>query len=541
MIRDPIIRTRYRTVQAVLALLGLMSLGAALLLLELPVPRPFDLVLFVAVALGCVALLPVAHRAALRGDRMALERIGLLCVAAFSVLVLQRIGATFYGGLFADPAENLFRMQHASMLALYLVAVAVMRARIALRYCWGLWGVVVAVTLPGLWLVAGFDLARPGMVSLLVWLLVANPLFLLLMHALPKYEEQIDRQTAEVAEMRGRTDLVDRLAESERRFNLVVDGLEVGVWDRWVGPPERRWWSPRFFELIGYGADEIKPTEATLRELLHPDDRDRVWKLGTEQLAKGDLMDVDFRFETKHRGYRWFNSRARAERDGKGKLLRLAGSLTDIHDKRVAEDALHAAQVELTRMAYRDTLTDLRNRRYFDEHFQREWERARRGRQPLALILIDLDHFKAYNDRYGHPAGDACLVQFAKLLVRCASRPADIVARLGGEEFGLLLPEATAIGAEDVAQRLQQLVQNAAIPHAGAPKGVLSFSAGIAAIEAPDGPGPAELFEHADRALYQVKRRGRDGILRYGDETPAADQAQLFRAEGDPYAGNKAR
>jgi diguanylate cyclase (GGDEF)-like protein len=517
VIRDSIYRTRYRSLQVVLVLLGVMSLGSALLLLQMPVLRTLDLALCVAGALVCLALLPVARYAAGRGDRVALERIGLVAVAVGSVLLLQRMIGTLYGGLFDDPAENLFRVQHASTLVLYLVAVAVLRLRVALPYCWSLWGVVVAVTLPGLWLATGFDLSRPGMVSLLVWLLAGNPLFLLLLHALPKYEEQIDLQSAEVAEMRERTELMDKLTESERRFNLVVDGLEVGVWDRWVGPPDRRWWSPRFFELLGYAPGDITPDEATLRGLLHPDDRERVWKLGSDQLAKGDLMDLDFRFQTKHRGYRWFNSRARAERGPDGRLLRLAGSLTDIHDKRVAEEALHAAQAELTRLAYRDTLTDLHNRRYFDEHFQREWERARRSRQPLALVLMDLDHFKAYNDRYGHPAGDSCLVEFAHLMARCANRPADIVARLGGEEFGLVLPETSAVRGARVAQRLRLLLEQDAIPHEASPLGRVTFSAGIASIETPDGPGPAELFEQADKALYECKRTGRDGIVRYDE------------------------
>jgi diguanylate cyclase (GGDEF)-like protein len=378
---------------------------------------------------------------------------------------------------------------------------------------------MLALTLPGLWKVTGFDVAWPGLVATLVWLLVINPLFLIVMRALPQYEERIEQDSAHIAEMRERTELMDKLAESERRFNLVVDGLEVGVWDRWVGPPERRWWSPRFFELLGYAPGDITPDEPTLRGLLHPDDRERVWKQGTEQLAKGDLMDLDFRFQTKHRGYRWFNSRARAERGANGRLLRLAGSLTDIHDKRVAEEALQAAQAELTRLAYRDTLTDLHNRRYFDEHFQREWERARRSRQPLSLLLVDLDYFKAYNDRYGHAAGDSCLVEFSHLLARCANRPADIVARLGGEEFGLVLPETSTMHGAKVAQRLQLLLQQGAIPHEGSPLGMVTFSAGIAAIETPDGPGPAELFEQADKALYECKRNGRNGLVRYDELT----------------------
>jgi diguanylate cyclase (GGDEF)-like protein/PAS domain S-box-containing protein len=322
--------------------------------------------------------------------------------------------------------------------------------------------------------------------------------------------------------MRSRTELMDKLTESERRFNLVVEGLEVGVWDRWIGPPERRWWSPRFYELIGFAPEELTPTEDHLKALLHPDDRDGVWEDGTEQLRKGDVMNIDFRLRTRHRGYRWFNSRARAERDASGRMVRLAGSLNDIHDRRTAEDALHTAQAELTRLSYRDPLTDLHNRRYFEEHFQREWERARRNRQPLALVLIDLDQFKAYNDQYGHPAGDAALVKIAQLLSRCANRATDIVARLGGEEFGIVLPEATATGADEVARRVLAQLVATEIPHAGAPHRIMTFSAGIAAIEGPEGPGPAELFEQADQALYEAKRRGRNGTVRFGEPRAAA-------------------
>lgn len=539
MIRDSINRTRFRTLQAALTLIGLLAAGGALTLLALP-GQPLEIALFAVAAVACFALVPVAYHAARAGNRVTMERIAVLCLAIGSVLLLQRIVATLYGGLFDDPAVDLFRMHYACTVVLYLAALASMRARVALRYCWVLWAVVVAVVLPGLWLDTGFDFGRPGLVSVLVWLLVANPLLILMMHVLPKYEEQLDRSAQEVATMRERTELMDKLAESERRFNLVVDGLKVGVWDRWIGPPERRWWSPRFYELIGFAPDDLTPTEANLKDMLHPDDRERIWKLGSQQLDQSDLMDLDFRFRTKHRGYRWFNSRARAERDASGRVVRLAGSLTDIHDRRVAEEALHAAQAELTRLAYRDTLTDLYNRRYFDEHFQREWERARRSRQPLALLLVDLDHFKSFNDRYGHPAGDTCLVEFAHLLARCATRPADIVARLGGEEFGLVLPETSGLGGVEVAQRLQMLLRHTAIPHEGSPKGTMTFSAGVAAIESPDGPGPAELFEQADRALYEVKRRGRDSILLHGQDPSSVEQLRLV-ADGGVHVGNKPR
>ncbi len=529
---DAILRTRYRTVQAVLMLVALASVSGAVAMLELPVIYPPELALFVIAALASLAMVPLARRLMRRHDRAGIERLGMAALGIGSLLMLDRIAVTLYGGLYDDGRVDLFRVYYACTVVLYLVAYAVMRARLALRYSWGLLAVMLALTLPGLWLVTGFDMARPGLVALLVWLLVINPLFLIVMRALPQYEERIEQDSAHIGELRERTDLMDQLAESERRFNLVVEGLEVGVWDRWVGPPQRRWWSPRFFELLGYSPAELEPTEENLRGLLHPDDRERVWKAGTEQLSRGDLMDLDFRFMTRHRGYRWFNSRAHAERDAGGRLVRLAGSLTDIHDRRVAEEALRAAQSELTRLAYRDALTDLHNRRYFDEHFQREWERAHRSRQPLAVVLVDLDHFKAFNDRYGHPAGDGCLVEFGHLMMRCAARPADIVARLGGEEFAFVLPETTARGGYDVAKRLRLLLEQGAIPHEGSPRGVVTFSAGVSAIETPDGPGPAELFEQADRALYEIKRRGRNGVLRY--DRLVADEEAAAQAGNSP-------
>jgi diguanylate cyclase (GGDEF)-like protein/PAS domain S-box-containing protein len=513
---------RFRTLRAALALIGLLALGGALTIFALPRVDPMEVLLFAAAALVCLALVPIASVFARRGDRAALERLAMIGIGIGCVLILQRIVATLYSPMFDDPRVDFFRLHFACTVTLYLAAVAVMRARPALQFSWLLWAVIVAATLPGLWEHTRFDLARPGVASLLIWLLVANPLFILMMHALPKYEEQIDQHLATVEEMRGRTELMDKLADSERRFNLVVQGLDVGVWDRWVGPPERRWWSPRFYELIGYAPEELEPTRDHLRELLHPDDRERAWDEGTKQLENGDVMDVEFRLRTKHRGYRWFNSRARAERDATGRMIRLAGSIADIHDKRTAEDALHNAQAELTRLSYRDPLTDLHNRRYFEEHFQREWERARRNRQPLALVLLDLDHFKSYNDQYGHPAGDAALVKIGQLLSRCVNRATDIVARLGGEEFGIVLPGATAGGAEEVAKRVLAQLVATEIPHAGAPHRIMTLSAGVSAIEGPEGPGPAELFEQADQALYEGKRRGRNGVVRFGDRASSA-------------------
>jgi diguanylate cyclase (GGDEF)-like protein len=180
---------------------------------------------------------------------------------------------------------------------------------------------------------------------------------------------------------------------------------------------------------------------------------------------------------------------------------------------------------ELRRNATIDGLTGIANRRRLDELLEREWLRARRSREPLALALVDIDHFKSFNDQYGHQAGDACLRAVAKALRSVCLRPCDLCARYGGEEFALLLPQTPALGAQHVARRILDCVEALAIPHAGstvAPH--LTVSAGIACCDGTGGgraatPGEArgprgeasirELIGAADAALYAAKGAGR--------------------------------
>lgn len=157
-----------------------------------------------------------------------------------------------------------------------------------------------------------------------------------------------------------------------------------------------------------------------------------------------------------------------------------------------------------------DGLTYIPNRRRFDQVFAQEWARMGRDQQPLALAMIDVDHFKAYNDHYGHGAGDDCLRQVAAALQRSLQRPADLAARYGGEEFVLLLPNTDGPGACTIAERARCAVAAADLPHAHSPTaGHVTVSIGIAAMDVPDGD-PQRLLAAADQALYQAKREGRD-------------------------------
>ena len=173
--------------------------------------------------------------------------------------------------------------------------------------------------------------------------------------------------------------------------------------------------------------------------------------------------------------------------------------------------ALKRQAVLLRSMAFNDGLTGVANRRWFDERLQVEWLRCRRNKLPLSLILLDLDHFKAYNDRYGHQSGDDCLRAVAGAMKSRLGRPADLLARYGGEEFVCLLPETPIEGARAKAEDLGRAVLELNLPHADSSTApVVTISRGVAtAAPALDGT-QNDLLQRADEKLYAAKRAGRN-------------------------------
>lgn len=172
--------------------------------------------------------------------------------------------------------------------------------------------------------------------------------------------------------------------------------------------------------------------------------------------------------------------------------------------------ALERSNQQLELLSATDGLTGLANRRQFDQHLYTEWQRSMRSRQPISLLLIDIDHFKRYNDRYGHLAGDACLRQVASILYDCAQRSGELVARYGGEEFALLLPGADCDVAMTVAQRCMDEIVQARMPHEDSPVAAhLTVSIGVASVVAVQDLIPESLVRSADEALYRVKSSGR--------------------------------
>ena len=172
---------------------------------------------------------------------------------------------------------------------------------------------------------------------------------------------------------------------------------------------------------------------------------------------------------------------------------------------------LAAANRELESLSRQDGLTGIANRRHFDAYLLAELKRASREKQPLSLILVDVDDFKAYNDCYGHQAGDDCLRQVASAMKAIGRRPADLVARYGGEEFAMVLPMTNTEGAVDVAKSLAHAIEEMAIPHMRSGTGkVISLSQGVTSLVPASDTAPEAIIELADQALYQAKQQGRN-------------------------------
>jgi diguanylate cyclase (GGDEF)-like protein len=186
-----------------------------------------------------------------------------------------------------------------------------------------------------------------------------------------------------------------------------------------------------------------------------------------------------------------------------GELIAVVETLRDMTEQK-------QAQIALERLAACDGLTGIANRRSFDEKLSQEWLRARREKTLVALLMLDVDHFKLFNDHYGHQAGDDCLRRIATCLAALVFRPGDMVARYGGEEFAMVLPSNDSTGALMVAQRARDAVRALAIPHAHSPFGIVTVSIGVSSGVPEPGVSHDALVKAADTALYQAKHAGRD-------------------------------
>jgi len=244
-----------------------------------------------------------------------------------------------------------------------------------------------------------------------------------------------------------------------------------------------------------------------------PEDREWVVNFCVSQSKDGCDHEADYRALTQDGRYVWIRDVVHVVRDAAGEVDCLVGFMFDISERKETEQKLIVLQKELEALSFKDGLTGVANRRMFDSILETEWTNARRNSQPLSLILIDIDYFKQYNDHYGHIQGDDCLKRVGQVLDSAATRARDLVARFGGEEFALVLPETDATAALKVAERCRSLIFKEQIPHPTSPVSrILTASLGVGTIIPGHQDRPLAFIEAVDRQLYQAKQAGRNRV-----------------------------
>lgn len=271
----------------------------------------------------------------------------------------------------------------------------------------------------------------------------------------------------------------------------------------------------------------------TLRQwvgLLHPDEGAQVLQIHGRAMTERTPLRTQYRIRRANdRQERWVEVWAEYSQASAAEPSRMTGTVQDITERRHTEEQLSRYRAALEAQVRLDPLTQVANRLALHEAVTREWSRAQRDGTPLAMVMMDVDHFKAYNDYYGHVAGDQCLQRVAEALSALLGRAGDLLARYGGEEFAVLLSGADVPAAMAVALRLQDQVRALALEHRGsACSGIVTLSMGVTSLHPQQHGGVAGqeaaqiLFQQADAALYTAKQTGRNRVVLYGADCMAA-------------------
>jgi diguanylate cyclase (GGDEF)-like protein/PAS domain S-box-containing protein len=295
----------------------------------------------------------------------------------------------------------------------------------------------------------------------------------------------------------------------EKQLELVIKSTGIGIWD-WQVQTGKTVFNERWANIIGYTLEELSPvTIDTWIKYAHPDDLKESDHLLKEHWA-GKTEYYLFESRMKHKNGSWvwvYDTGQVVEWESDGVPKRMIGTHMDITEKVESQIKLNEANKKLEELSYLDSLTEIPNRRAYQERLALEISVAKRTKTSISLLVIDLDYFKEYNDNYGHESGDFALFTVAKLIEKTLPRATDFVARYGGEEIVVILPHTSIEGATFTAKKILQSVTDKNIEHSDSKfKKILTVSIGVASAEAKFD----EIFSHADNALYLAKENGRN-------------------------------
>jgi diguanylate cyclase (GGDEF)-like protein/PAS domain S-box-containing protein len=279
-----------------------------------------------------------------------------------------------------------------------------------------------------------------------------------------------------------------------------------------------------------------KPEEAathTSLQLVHPEDQHKVVETIRELRSGREDALIVCRVRKRNGEYLWVEAALRLVRDpGTGIPSGILNTVRDISERKRSDEQLRDAYRTVEAMALTDGLTGLANRRRFDQYLAIEWRRSLRNPHPFSLLMLDVDLFKAYNDTYGHQRGDSCLKQIAEACMDVVSRPGDLLARFGGEEFVAALPNTDSEGALQVANEICESLRNRRLPHSSSPFGIITISIGCATLIPQADRHAPDLIAMADHALYTAKSNGRNQVCignaleKHGEDAAASAQPE---------------
>jgi diguanylate cyclase (GGDEF)-like protein/PAS domain S-box-containing protein len=301
------------------------------------------------------------------------------------------------------------------------------------------------------------------------------------------------------------------LREQMQRYQLLADNSrDIVVMANLQG--RRLYVSPAVSDVLGWTQEEWVDQEAI--DFMHREDVEHFRSVLQEIVQGSERTTIRYRTRHKKGEYIWMEANVRALPDqATGKPAGLVANIRDISERVESELKLAEAHENLQQQAQRDSLTQLANRRCFDETLEKEWRRGRRTGHPIALLMVDIDNFKFVNDTFGHRVGDHCLQLLSATLRRSAKRPGDLVARYGGEEFAVLLPDVDLSTATVMADMLCLRVREQMFEVGGGTTLPLTVSVGVAALVPDKSVRGDALIEAADRALYAAKQSGRDRVM----------------------------
>lgn len=317
------------------------------------------------------------------------------------------------------------------------------------------------------------------------------------------------------------------LRKSEISLRKAQHIAHIGNWELDI-KSNHLTWSNEIFRIFEIDALTFEASYDAFVQAIHPEDRTMVHDTYTRSLETKDKYTIDHRLLMKDGRIKWVREIGDTEYDSDGTPLISRGTIQDITkqihirhelekakaDLEEANDSLLIKNNQLKELAMMDGLTHIANRRFFDEMYDKKYRESLRSKKSLAVLMIDVDHFKAYNDHYGHAAGDECLIEIAAALKASLKRPTDLVARYGGEEFVVILKDIDQRGVEIVANTLLKSVEDLSIVHEYSNTAkYVTISIGIAFKKGDNYISKEELLKQSDEALYMAKATGRNQLF----------------------------